>query len=467
MHSYITKLYRSIFAVLLLTGLGACSKLLDVPPPNEIGIDETFSDSASALAAISGIYNRMIAHNNFEWGGVGFQAARSADEALLHGSTDYFASDSLLYTNADVSDMWVQGFNSLLMINTCISGLQATNKLSPALHDQLLGEALFCRAFVNFYLVNYFGDALPLVTTPDAQANQVAKSVPRQQTYDQIIADLLESQQLLTNTYPANNRVRPNRMAANALLARVYLYQNRYTDAIAEASTVIGDNRYAPLPPLTEVFLKDSRETIWQIMPTTINNVTWSVPDVDKYQRTTTSLTPQLLAAFERGDLRLQYWVKGNTISGAIYITANKYQNQAQYGYTTLIEYYIVLRLAEQYLIRAEAYTRLGQTKAAIADINEIRARAVMPHLPDTLDQQECMLAIEHERQIELFSEWGHRWFDLKRWPGINDATSTRANEVLGAIKPDWQPTDQWYPVPRQELRANQYLVQNPGYPIK
>lgn len=467
MHYYTTLFYQSLIATLLLTALGACNKLLEVPLRNEIGIDEAFSDSTTAVAAVTGIYNNMITHYNLEWGGIAYQAARSADEAVFQGGPDPFAGNSLLYTDVDIAAMWKQGFNSLLTINTCIGGLQSAGRLSPALHDQLLGESLFDRALVNFYLVNCFGDALPLVTTPNVQVNQVAPSVPRQQHYQQIITDLQQAQQLLPDAYVSDNRVRPNRMAATALLARVYVYQSRFADAIREAGTVIGDNRYSPLPALSEAFLYNSRETIWQIMPTTFNNVTWAVPDVDRFQRTPTSLTPPLLAAFERGDRRLQYWVKSNTVSGTNYITVNKYQNEAQYGPTTRIEYYVVLRLAEQYLIRAEAYTRLGQTKAAIADLNVVRSRAGLSLLPDTLNQQQCMGAVEHERQVELFCEWGHRWFDLKRWPGIDNPAGTRADEVLSAIKTGWQPAAQWYPVPLQELRINQYLVQNPGYPTK
>lgn len=132
-----------------------------------------------------------------------------------------------------------------------------------------------------------------------------------------------------------------------------------------------------------------------------------------------------------------------------------------------LLEYYTVLRLAEQYLIRAEANTRLGQTQAAIDDLNVVRARVALFALPASLSQQQCMNAVEQERRVELFTEWAHRWFDLKRWPGISNPNLTRADEVLGAIKPDWQPTDQWYPVPRSELQLNAFLVQNPGYPAR
>jgi hypothetical protein len=461
--------YPLLFILLLSTGLVGCNKLLDVPqPPKEVGIDDAFNDSITAIAVIAGIYNKMVSHGHFEWSGVSFYTARSADDALgrMPGSVfiDDFARDSLLYTSDEVLNMWEEGFSSLLTINTCIRGYQSANVLSPSLQRQLLGESFFCRAFVNFYLVNIWGDAIPLITTPDMDANRFAKSVPRQQVYDLIVADLLQAQALLTNTYAGAGRVRPNLMAVNALLARVYLYQGRYSDAIAQSTTVIGSNLYSPLPPPDSTFLQSGKEAIWQLMLT--NNNPSSVGDAKIYLSGEASLTTQLLAVFEPGDLRRQSWVTNvrNTIYGFTVTTANKYKEKNGAPFTG---YNTVLRLAEQYLIRAEAYIRLAQTQAAIADLNIVRARAGLPALPTSLTQQQCMNAVEQERRVELFTEWGHRWFDLKRWPGITNPNGTRADEVLGAIKPDWQPTDQWYPVPRSELQLNEFLVQNPGYPTR
>lgn len=457
-----------IIYLVLIIGLGACNKLLEVQsPPEEINVDKAFNDSASALSAVSGIYNGMVLHGYFEWSGLAYFAARSADEVVYHVPPDLFARDSLLYTNKDVQTMWEQAFGSLLMINTCLRGIQLSDRLSSSLHRQLLGEILFCRAFVNFYLVNIWGDAVPLITSPDVDINRAAPSAPRQQVYEQIITDLLKAQELLTITYPVSYyKGRPNVMAANALLARVYLYQGRYADAVTQATTVISSNMYTPLASPASVFVVGNKEAIWQLIPpTNTTGETEPVGDAKLYLLAANSLTPQLLAAFEPGDLRRQEWVVDNSYSGATYTTANKYKRSNSSSW--ILEYYTVLRLAEQYLIRAEANTRLGNTQAAITDLNIIRARAGLFALPSTLTQQECMHAVEQERRVELFTEWGHRWFDLKRWPGIINSNNTRADEVLGAIKPDWQSTDQWYPVPRSELQLNTFLVQNPGYPTR
>lgn len=455
-----------LFLLLLVTGLGACNKLLEVPaPPNEIAIGDAFNDSSSALSAIAGIYNEMASHTDFEWCGLSFYTSRSADDVAGTDPFDQFAADSLSYINYDLGAVWTEGFHSLFTINICLSGLQSSKGLSAGLHRQLQGEALFCRAFVYFYLVNLWGDAVPLLTTPDVDLNQAAGSVPRQKIYDQMIADLLQAQGLLTSAYAGAGRVRPNLMAVNALLARIYLYQGRMADAINQSGSVIGSNLYTPLPAPADAFLKSSREAIWQLLPSTGASMYGAVGDAGLYQSSDIHLTPQLVGAFDSGDLRRQAWVTEKSYTGATYTTASKYKDKGFYGYTAPSEYYIVLRLAEQYLIRAEANARLGNVGAAIADINVIRARAGLADLPSSLTAAQCLSALEHERRVELFTEWGHRWLDLRRWPGVGGSAVTRADEVLGGVKPDWQPTDTWYPVPRAELQLNSFLIQNSGYP--
>ncbi|HEY4205487.1 MAG TPA: RagB/SusD family nutrient uptake outer membrane protein, partial [Puia sp.] len=442
------------FLLFFPMALGSCNKLLNVSPPTgEIGITAALNDSVSAVAAVTGVYSLINGNGYFLAGGVSYFPARSADEVIYHGYTDYFASDSLRTDNSDVFELWLEGFQNLAWINTNINGLRPAGRISVGLQHQLLGESLFCRAFVYFYLVNLWGDAIPLITTADVEASHNAKSVPRQQIYAQITADLLEAQTLLPSNYASSGRVRPNRMAATALLARVYLCLGKYNDALLQANTVINSNLYSPLPPVSSVFLATSPEAIWQLLPPNDQGQLQPVGEAAIYHQSKSSLTPQLLAAFEPGDLRRQYWIADNQYEGSTYSIPAKYKRLGSGIDSLPDEYYIMLRLAEQYLIRAEANVRLGQTIAAIADINVIRTRAGVSALPDTLSQAQCIAAIEHERRVELFTEWGHRWLDLNRWPGIENPTLSRADEVLGAVKTDWQTTDKYYPVPDTEIQ--------------
>ena len=147
-------------------------------------------------------------------------------------------------------------------------------------------------------------------------------------------------------------------------------------------------------------------------------------------------------------------WVKSVTIAGKPYNYPNKYKIRAVSQ--PAMENIVVFRLAELYLLRAEARAHQNNSIGAIEDINIIRQRAGLPLLPANSSAEECLTFVEKERRVELFCE-GHRWFDLKR--------TNRIQEVMLSVKDtNWQSTDQLYPVPLSELQKNPYLDQNPGY---
>jgi hypothetical protein len=122
-------------------------------------------------------------------------------------------------------------------------------------------------------------------------------------------------------------------------------------------------------------------------------------------------------------------------------------------------EYLMVLRLAEQYLIRAEARAQQGDLTGARSDLNVIRHRAGL-NGTNTSTKETLLTAILKERQVELFTEWGHRWLDLKRTGKVN-AVMTMVTPQKGGV---WENFKQWYPIPRQDLRLNPNLTQNEGY---
>ena len=115
-----------------------------------------------------------------------------------------------------------------------------------------------------------------------------------------------------------------------------------------------------------------------------------------------------------------------------------------------------MLRLSEMFLIRAEARANQNKISEGVADINVVRQRAGLTALSTTMTQAALLSALEHERWVELFTEWADRWFNLKRLG--------KADAVLSLIKPKWQSFQKLYPVPQQELQANPNLVDNPGY---
>ncbi|MBW7941210.1 MAG: RagB/SusD family nutrient uptake outer membrane protein, partial [Candidatus Kuenenia stuttgartiensis] len=164
-------------------------------------------------------------------------------------------------------------------------------------------------------------------------------------------------------------------------------------------------------------------------------------------------LTDQLINAFEASDDRKNSWVATKAMDGQTYYYPFKYKI-GKYG-EPLTEYYIVFRLAEQYLIRAECNAHIGKINEARNDVNIIRERAALP-ATSASTTDELLTIIAKERRIELFTEWGHRWVDLKR--------THKATEVLATLKPDWQPTDTLFPIPSEQILRNPSLTQNEGY---
>jgi SusD family. len=173
-------------------------------------------------------------------------------------------------------------------------------------------------------------------------------------------------------------------------------------------------------------------------------------------------LKPGTVAAFEENDLRLKLWAtwRGTPVfppyDGIPVYYPFKYTSKQTIS-GGLTQYYMVLRLAEQYLIRAEAYAHLGNEGGALADINVIRKRAGLKE-SQASGQVALLAAVAQERRVELFAEWGHRWFDLKR--------TGKATAILGIIpeKQPWDDRQLLYPIPPTEIRADPYLMQNPGY---
>jgi len=343
--------------------------------------------------------------------------------------------------------------------------------LSAATKSSLTGEAEFLRAFCFFYLANFYGD-VPLTSTTSYQTNSLMERTPKVQVYQQIISDLKNAQNSLATDYSLSNgqRTRANSWAATALLARVYLYTGQWDSAVLASTDVINNTTLYSLDTLNGVFLANSTEAILQLMQNFNGNIN-SVATAEGYTfippDSTSSpnyyLTPQLLSAFDSGDQRRTNWIDSTDYNNGNGPTYYYYPYKYKINATTanpnnITEYPMLLRLGEQYLIRAEAEANLGgsEISQAIADLDTIRQRAGLPAYGGGQDQTSVLNAVYHERQVELFAEFGHRWLDLKR--------TNRATSILGLIKPQWTPNAVLYPVPYSEMQADPNLTQNPGY---
>jgi hypothetical protein len=449
--------YSAFLCILSLTAY-SCKKFVEIPgPKNQIITSQVFADSADASSALLGIYiNSMNTNYGLNSGGMSIIPGLSADEIYQTGNnTEYtqFYADNVLPANNTNNGFWSSAYTYIFPADACISGIASSSGISVTAKSRLIGEARFIRAFEYFYLVNLYG-TVPLVTTTNYITNANLPRAGTDQIYAEIIADLQFAEANLP-PYSGTN-TRPASPAASALLSKVYLYNNKYILAQAEATKVINSGSFSLEPDLNNVFLNTSAETIWQIAPVAQGRATFegftfvpsSATTVPQYP-----LTPALYNSFENGDNRRSQWIDTSVVNGAIYPYPYKYKQASAPG--TVNEYEVVLRLADLYLVRAEAEINQGDLNDAVNDLNAIRSRAGLPNTTAN-DQPSVLQAIQHERRVEFFCEWANRWFDLKRW---NLATA-----ALSPLKSGWNTNKELYPVPLAQINTNPALSQNAGY---
>lgn len=456
--------------ITLLIGMNSCEDFVTInPPASQIVTSSVFNNWGTANAALVSIYPQVASFNK-----------NIQDYTGLYG--DEFRTnntgglDRAVFTNAlepitlAPSQVWNSGFNIIYQANAVIEGCLNSETLSQQQTSILIGEAKFTRAFSNFYLCNLYGD-IPLVLTTDYDVNSRLQRRPKEEVFQQIVEDLEDARHLLGTEYldsegnsGTTERVRPNMYAATALLARVYLYQRKHALANELATIVISENSRHDTVPLENVFLKNNKEAIWQIPPSSSGLIT-STPD-GNYIITVNNprlfLSDNLMSAFEDGDVRGTVWVtkfQPTNNETLIFPFPHKYKHGGNNTFPTATEYYTALRLGEQYLIRAEARAHLGNVTAAQQDLNVIRKRAGLP-ATHAQSIEELLEAILHERQVELFCEWGHRWLDLNRTESADNLMTIVAPQKGG----EWYPYKKLWPLLQTELDRNLNLTQNPGY---
>jgi hypothetical protein len=431
--------------------------------------EEVYSSDSGAIAVMAGIYS-IINSSELSAGGRGiavFCGLYCDELGLMEGNHEFQRCYENTLT-ADDSPFWSPLYHCIQHCNMLLNGLEGSNRITPAVKQQLRGEAKFIRAFCYFYLVNFFGD-VPLLTTTDLNTNITAGRSSTESVYDQIADDLENAVSLLMEEYVGgdvqtmvNERLRPNKWAAVALLARVHLYRKNWVAAEREASNVIARNRLYTIPALQDAFGQHSSELIWALENTNAGGVNEDAallvlqngPDQERHPLFTNK---RLLKAFEKGDQRLVAWMGTDTTDDSIYYYPHKYRLAE--GEKSPTPYLVVLRLAEVLLIRAEAKVYINDFAGARGDLNILRRRAGLGYVVAT-NPKALIKAIEQERRVELFTEWGHRWLDLKRYERVDEVMSAEATEK-GII---WMAYKQFFPIPYEDIMLNPSLKQNNGY---
>ena len=482
------KFTKCIVVVLMIIAVvcSNCNKLVDVgSPTTSLTSENIYTNDASAASVLTGIYT-SLSKTSLLWAetlnSISLVAGLGADELTLFGAAAnantklvQYYQNRLVAGPSTVSEatMWKSLYANLYIVNLAIERLTASTSLTPAVKQQLTGEAKFLRALFYFYLVNLYGD-VPLTTVSNYQKNAVLSRTAKSVVYQQIINDLKDAEELLAENYVgadakslSTERVRPNKWAAAALLARVYLYTGDWANAASKATALINNKATYDTVSLGDVFVKNSKESIWQLQPV---NIGWNTEDARAFilpasgptSNSSVSGYPvyisnQLLNAFEPADKRKTNWMNSVVVNGTTYYYPYKYKSAVIN--TPLTEYGTVLRLSEQYLIRAEARAQQDDISGATADLLVVRTRAGLGNTTAN-DKAGLLVAILKERQVELFTEWAHRWLDLKRTNNI-DAVMTVVAPLKGTT---WNADLQWYPIPLYDITQNPALGQNNGY---
>ena len=449
---------KLVAAVGILLLLASCKKLIEVgPSKTELLTTSVFKDSATVQSTLGGLYDSFAPQSGSYRNSISTLMGLSADELQFVGNTfNSFTNNAILSTDDYAARIWEESYKTIYVANAILEGVPGGEGMTEKFKNQALAEARFIRAFCYFYMINVYGD-VPIVLTTDVSKNTNMARMPVSNVNKQIIEDLKFAQANLPADYSISggSRTRANKWVATAMLARVYLYDKNWSDAEIQASNLINTTTLFEMSnDLNTVFSPTSKEAIWQLYNDN-NGFTWYASEVlpnPVTQIPTYYLNPSLLAAFEADDARLVAWTSTTTYNGTRYTYPNKYKSLVSGANT---EYYTILRLAEQYLIRAEARAQQNNITGARQDIDLIRNRSGLGATAAT-DKDGLLIAVEQERRIELNSEWGHRWLDLKR--------TGRINSVLGEVKPTWKPSAALYPVPAKQRTLNRSLTQNPGY---
>lgn len=439
-------------SLLFLTATSCIHELLDTEPVRYISDNASITDEKSANAALFGLYNKLQ-HTNY-YGGAGFQGNifLAGGDGVWTGTWDYlnhFVTHSYLSDNLSLYNSWLPIYGTINQANHIIAKVPGINDpgFTEAKRSTVRGEALFVRALAYFDLARTWGN-VPVVLQPTSSVKDFTgvKQSTQTQVYQQVLADLEQAEGLLPNTL---NRYRATRRTVQALRARVHLYNKEWEKAEQYASLLIGHADYELIA--WDVFLKGvgTRESVFELAFSTADASAhysnWTNP-AGRAQWAPSRQLFELLSSPATGGARKSLIVNGSNATRVDYYIQQMWWRPAGDNPT------YILRIAEQYLIRAEARVRKSNPDiaGALADLNAVRKRSDLPDIT-AASAGEILLAIENERRAEFAFE-PHRWFDLVR--------TGRAGIVLGVTDPN-----KWiFPIPFNDIQADPDLVQNPGY---
>ncbi len=442
--------------------LSSCKKHLDPTPVNFVSDADPIFDATSSQTALRGVYRQLGSSGYYGENYVTLGFFPTGDvKNLTTGGAANLVNINFRADDANFNAAWVAIYLTINRANNVITSVPAVQDptFTDAAKNQIIGEAKFIRALAYFDIARAWGGA-QIVLAPTTSIDNIpkVKRSTQAQTYDQVEKDLNEAEALLPDVV---NRVRATKRTVWALKARLYLYRQQWDKAEEYASKLIALNDYELVKPFSAWFANDvvaTRESIFELEFSAVNQSTirqqmQHPTNGGTYRYAPTDKFVQLLndpaVSGGRSALIGKVVQSGTTLwFGNLYYR----KNSTDPAY--------IFRIAEMYLIRAEARAQqnnLSAVTGALADLNKVRDRAGI--LPSTaVTQGDILIAIENERRVEFAWE-AHRWFDLAR--------TGRAKVVLEAIDPNIKVDAHEYlfPIPVTQIQLDrENLDQNPLY---
>ena len=454
---------KKIIILLFVLSYSSCEKFIDLDlPQDQITQETVFKDGKLAQSALAGLYQSLkeggFLSGGFLGGGVylGCYTDELVSYQTPNTTLDQFYQLNLNPNATAVKDLWQTTYNQIYQANRIIEGVENSNSIELSIKNQLKGEALFIRGLLHLYLVQSYGE-IPYIATSDYKVTQHVSKNTIAEVYQKIEDDVLLAQQLLAVNTTVGNRFIPSKEATQLVLSRLYLLQKRWDDVIKVTANLAQNESFQLRQDISKAYLKDNASTIWQYAPASATATTYEASIYIMFFAPPyiVALQPSFVNTFRTGDLRFKNWI--GTIAD---FTGKKYSYSYKYKqYSTANgqnEYSIILRNEETILNRAEAYIQKGELANGLAYLNQIVTRAGLTAVPIGTKEQLLERVLE-ERQHELFTEYGARFFDLKRM-NLLDA------KMIG-LKSNWKSTFALLPLPESELLLNPNLKpQNDGY---
>ncbi|UOR06460.1 RagB/SusD family nutrient uptake outer membrane protein [Hymenobacter aerilatus] len=457
----------SLFSfIALVLSASACNDYLEVPPRESVADNQTITDQKSASTALSGVYSALASGGYYgtSFQSIGYLGGGDVQWTGTQSQVQEFVTHNVRADNATIGTVWSAIYVTINRANHILARVPAVVDplLTETLKNQYLGEAYFLRALAYFDLARIFG-GVPLITQPTLTAtdNQGIARATQAETYAQVLRDLDVAEPLLPNpaTVTTNDRYRATRKTVWALKARLYLYQQKWALAEEYATRLISDNaNYQLVAPFNAWFANNARGTRESVFELFYNGTTEVNNHRGQWQPTANGGTRQW--APNTALVSLLTTAPNNTANGRTTLIAST-TSTTWYGNL----YYrspgsdpsYIFRIAELYLIRAEARAKQGKLAEALTDLNAVRTRAGLAGSAATTPAA-VLLAIEEERRLEFALE-PHRWFDLAR---TGRATAlfpdpVKANAPLPSSR-------LVLPIPISQLQVDAALTQNEGY---